>query len=133
MSRRRVDVIIERLEGTARGNGVFEVNGSLSRLRSPLRPGPRQTGLPFLSFLSRVSVSLCLFFFVSPSWSILFAHPGGPCPPFFSFAFTQSHAERGLSFPARADQYSINSVYGIQRSRIIVQEGQGRRRGAAKG
>lgn len=59
--RRRVDVIIGRLGGMMQGNGVLEVNGSLSRLRSPLRLGPRQAGLSFLSFLSRVSLSLSLF------------------------------------------------------------------------
>jgi len=55
--RRRVNVIIGRPGGMVQGNGILKVNGSLSQLRSPLRPSPRQAGLPFLSFLSRVSLS----------------------------------------------------------------------------
>lgn len=76
--RRRVDVIIERLGGMVQGNGILEVNGSLSRLRSPLRRGPRQAGLPFLSFLSRVSLS--------PDPSSQLGRPRIS----FSFVFTQS-------------------------------------------
>lgn len=100
--RKRVDVIIGRLEGMVRGNGVLEVNGSLSRLRSPLRLGPHQAGLPFLSFLSRVSLS----------WPILL-RPGRPRIS-FSCAFTQSRRKNfhSVALPL-ADQYLINSTFWI--------------------
>lgn len=84
--RRRVDVIIGRLEGMVQGNGVLEVNGSLSRLRSPLRLGSRQAGLPFLSFLSRVSLS----------WPIPL--PTRPSPHLFLFRFHAVTPEK-LLFP----------------------------------
>lgn len=60
--------------GMVQGNRVFEVNGSLSHLHSPLRPGLPSGGITFLSFLSRVSFSFRL-----------------GCPHIsFSFVFMQS-------------------------------------------
>lgn len=105
--RRRVDVIIRRLGGMVQGNGVLEVNGSLSRLRSPLRLGPRQAGLPFLSFLSRVSLS--------PDPSPLDC----AIPASLSLSFSRSHAGKTSVVSPLADQYLMILLH-VQRSRIII-------------
>jgi len=98
--RRRVNVIIGRPGGMVQGNGILKVNGSLSQLRSPLRPSPRQAGLPFLSFLSRVSLS------PDPS-------SRSSCPSLsFSFVFTLEESPSLVAFPF-VDQYFINSIFWI--------------------
>lgn len=98
---------------TPRGDGARKrgLRSQWLSVASPFSPATRplrQAGLPFLSFLSRVS----------RSWPIL---PTGPSLPFLSLSFSRSHSGKNFHSPESFSHSQINTwLIPSSESRIII-------------